>query len=253
MGVINVTPDSFSGDGIVGPPEAVAALATRLEREGADVLDIGGESTRPGHTPVPVEEELQRVIPAVEAARSAVRIPISVDTTKGRVAREALAAGAAMINDVSGSRDPEVAEAVARADAWLVLVSNGYAPQLDPVRFATEDLRRQISLATAAGVAADRIIVDPGLGMGKGWRENFAVMRGLAVMRELEQPVLVGPSRKGMIGRVLGVPPGDRVEGTIALITLCIANGADMVRVHDVREMAQAARMIDALGRPKSG
>jgi dihydropteroate synthase len=249
MGVINVTPDSFSGDGIVGPPEVVAAFAARQERDCADVLDIGGESTRPGHTPVSLEEELQRVVPAVEAVRRATGIPISVDTTKGCVAREALAAGATMINDVSGSRDPLVAEAVARAGAWLVLVSNGSPGELAPIRFAIEDLRAQTARAISAGVTPDRIIVDPGLGMGKGWKENFAIMRELGEMRELGHPILVGPSRKGMIGRVLGDPPDDRVEGTIALITLCIANGADMVRVHDMREMAQAARLTDALAR----
>jgi dihydropteroate synthase len=249
MGVINVTPDSFSGDGIMGPPEAVAAFAARLEQEGADVLDIGGESTRPGHTPVSPQEELQRVVPAVEAVRRLTHLPISVDTTKGWVAREALAAGATMINDVSGSRDPEVARAVAATGAWIVLVSNGTSADLEPIRFVLEDLRGQIERAAAAGVASDHIIVDPGLGMGKGWEANFAIMWELESLRPLGRPVLVGPSRKGMIGRVLGVPPDDRIEGTIALVALCIAHGADLVRVHDVREVAQAARVTDALVR----
>jgi dihydropteroate synthase len=250
MGVINVTPDSFSGDGILGSPRAVAELAIRLEADGADVLDIGGESTRPGYEPISVEEELRRVMPAIEIVRSRTNALVSVDTTKSRVAREALAAGAGMINDVSGSRDPRLAESVARAGAWLVVVSNGTSKESSPMEFVIEDLRGQIARARAAGVESERIIVDPGLGMGKGWPANFAIIRELSLLRDLRHPILIGPSRKGMIGRVLGVPPDDRLEGTAALVTLCIAGGADMVRVHDVREMARVARMTDALARP---
>jgi dihydropteroate synthase len=213
------------------------------------VLDIGGESTRPGYEPISVEEELRRVMPAIEIVRSHTSAFVSVDTTKSRVAQEALAAGAGMINDVSGSRDPRVAEAVARAGAWLAVVSNGLSKNSSPMEFVIEDLRGQIDRALAAGVDSERIIVDPGLGIGKGWLANFAIIRGLSLLRDLQHPILIGPSRKGMIGRVLGVPPDDRVEGTAALVTLCIAGGADMVRVHDVREMARVARTTDALAR----
>lgn len=253
MGVLNVTPDSFSGDGIYRAPEQVARAAHAMEVGGADLVDIGGESTRPGYTSVAPDEEIERVLPALEAVRSAVRVPISVDTSKAQVARRALAAGARFVNDVSGLRDPEMANAVAEVGAGIVLVHNGSPDDgTDLLAFVAAGLELQAGSAVVAGVPRERIMIDPGLGMGKGWRENFEIIRRLGELRALGFPILIGPSRKGMIGRVLHANVHDRVEGTIALVTLCIAAGADVVRVHDVPAMARAARMTDALVRPQS-
>lgn len=250
MGVINVTPDSFSGDSIYGQPEAVAALARRFVDDGADILDIGGESTRPGHEPVSAEEEQRRVLPAIAALREQVDVPVAVDTSKAVVAAAAIVAGATLVNDVSGLRDPRLAAVCAGSGAGLVIVHRGWAVGAeDPVRAVLDQLRARIERAEVAGVDRMKILVDPGLGIGKGWRENFAVLRRLSEVKELGKPLLVGPSRKGMIGKALGVEVSDRMEGTAALVMLSIAGGADVVRVHDVREMARVARMTDALVR----
>ncbi len=263
MAVVNLTPDSFSGDGIYKRPDRAADLAERLVAAGADVLDLGGESTRPGYTPVPAEEELERVIPALTEIASRVQVPLSVDTSKAQVARLALTRGASIINDVSGLRDPDMASCVAEAGASLVLVhSREPEPGEDLMDAICRDLRRQIDVAEAAGVVPTRIVVDPGLGIGKGWRSpkdaplvhrrNFEIIRRLRELSVLQKPVLVGPSRKGMIAGVLGPGADARLEGTIALVGVSVAHGADMVRVHDVREMAQVTRMMDALSRPPS-
>jgi len=250
MGVINVTPDSFSGDGIYKRPEAAAELAERLVAAGADVLDVGGESTRPGFTPVPAEEELERVIPAVRRIVSRVEVPVSVDTSKAEVASQALAEGVSIINDVSGLRDPNMAPTVAASEGWLVLVHNGAAPPgKDLMNSVCGDLRREIDIAESAGVAPSRILIDPGLGMGKGWQSNLTIIRRLAGLRSLQKPLLVGPSRKGMIARVLGNEPDAPLCGTVALVSLCVARGADVIRVHDVREMARVARVMDVISR----
>lgn len=249
MGVLNITPDSFSGDGLLGQMESlVADRGRRLEEEGADVLDVGGESTRPGHVPVPEEEEIARVIPAIQSIAGSVSIPVSVDTSKSGVARAALAAGARIVNDVSGLRDPELAGVVAEAEAGIVLVHNrGIDPDRDLLDQIALDLATQIEHVTRAGVRDDYIVVDPGLGFGKDWRANFEVLRRLSELRRLGKPILVGPSRKGMIGRVLGTDVRDRVEGTAALVTISVAGGADAVRVHDVLAVARVVRMADAL------
>jgi len=250
MGVINVTPDSFSGDGIYKRPEAAAELAERLVAAGADVLDVGGESTRPGFTPVPAEEELERVIPAVRRIVSRVEVPVSVDTSKVEVAVQALAEGVSIINDVSGLRDPYMAPTVAASEGWMVLVHNGAAPPgEDLLNSVCGNLRRQIDTAESAGVAPSRILIDPGLGMGKGWQSNLTIIRRLAGLRSLQKPLLVGPSRKGMIARVLGNEPDAPLYGTVALVSLCVARGADVIRVHDVREIARAARVMDVISR----
>jgi dihydropteroate synthase len=252
MGVLNVTPDSFSEDGLLGRPPELAARAERMVEEGADLLDIGGESTRPGHHPVSADEELRRVIPALEAVVRRVPVPVSVDTSKASVARAALAAGARIVNDVSGLRDPEMAASVAEGRAGMVVVHNVRVdPLRDLIQQIESELKAQIARARLAGVAEGAIVVDPGLGFGKDWRLNFEVVRRLREL-QLGKPVLVGPSRKGMIGRVLGVDVTDRIEGTAALLTLCVAGGADVVRVHDVRTMARVARVADALVRPGS-
>ncbi|HZS94045.1 MAG TPA: dihydropteroate synthase [Chloroflexota bacterium] len=247
VGIINVTPDSFSGDGLYDRLDAVAARAGQIEAEGAAMVDLGGQSTRPGATPVDDGEELRRVIPAVECLVAAVSIPISVDTSRTSVARAALAAGATVINDVSGLSDPELPGIIAERDAGLVIVHHAPVEGARVIDSVREGLARLVHRAEARGVERKRIVVDPGLGFGKGWRENLVILRDLRGLQPLGLPILVGPSRKGTIGRVLGVDVHDRLEGTAALVTIAIANGASLVRVHDVREMVRVARMTDAI------
>lgn len=250
MGVLNVTPDSFSGDGFRGNETEEARRAQACWSAGADVVDIGGESTRPGYTPVSIEEELTRVIPAVRAASAVVDAPISVDTTKVEVADQALRAGASIVNDVSGVCTDSMLRLVAEYAAGLVLVHHGRGRSGEDVLTVVKDgLQRAMERALGFGVAQDSIVVDPGLGFGKTWRENFEIFRRLRELKSLGAPILVGPSRKGMIGKVLGVGVADRVEGTLALVTLSITQGADMVRVHDVEAMLRASRMTDILVR----
>ncbi|MGH2447025.1 MAG: dihydropteroate synthase [Chloroflexota bacterium] len=248
MGVVNVAPDSFSGDGIYLDPERAAERAVELVAAGAAVIDVGGESTRPGATPISLAEELRRVVPAIEHIVRSVTAPASVDTSKSEVARPALAAGAAIVNDVSGLRDAALPAVAASAGATLVLVHNRpLARGVDLVNQVIDELRRLITAAEAAGV--ERVIVDPGLGFSKGWRENLVILRRLRELAVLGKPLMVGPSRKGMIGRVLGTEVDDRVEGTLALVSLAAARGADLIRVHDVAQMSRAVRMIDAIVR----
>lgn len=251
MGVINVTPDSFSGDGLHHNSQAAASKAESMVSDGADLIDLGGESTRPGHQPVPLEEELARVIPALrQIATMGVRVPVSIDTSKAEVAAQALAEGAAVVNDVSGLRDPAMARVVGQANGWIVLVHNHRLPEgTDVVTETRAGLLDLINKALEGGVDKSKILIDPGLGFGKNWRANFEIIRRLAEFRELGKPLLIGPSRKGMIGRVLGSDPADRLEGSLALVSMCAAQRADVLRVHDVREMSRATRVIDALVR----
>jgi dihydropteroate synthase len=252
MAILNVTPDSFSGDGLLGAAEAeIVARARAAEADGAHILDIGGESTRPGHTPVSVDEELARVLPVVRAIAAQVTIPISIDTYKAVVAQAALAAGAEIINDVRGlTGDPEMAALAARAAVPLVIMHD-IAPdgRGDVVSSIVRELARRIERALAAGVAWEQIIIDPGFGFGKEWRENLELLRRLGELRALGRPILTGMSRKRTIGHVLGLPPEERLEGTAATVAIAIANGADIVRVHDTRAMARVARMTDAIVR----
>jgi len=253
MGVLNVTPDSFSGDGRFGSVDAAVLAGEQLAADGADLLDVGGESTRPGHTAVSAEEELERVIPVVQALSTRVSVLISVDTSKAAVARNAIAAGATIINDVSGLRDPDMLRVAATTGARLVLVHPGGADRReDLMHVVLAALRHRVETALRAGVQRDHLMVDPGLGFGKNWLDNFELIRRLSELRQLGLPVLVGPSRKGMIGKVLGTEPGDRLEGTIALTALCISAGADLLRVHDVRELKRAVVLLDALAREPS-
>ncbi len=251
MGILNVTPDSFSGDGLGGDVEATVARARQMVAEGADILDIGGESTRPGHVPVSAEEELARVLPALRAVAAAVPVPISIDTYKPEVAEAALAAGAHMLNDIWGlQRHPQLATVAARAQVPVVVMHNQEGTDYrdlmgDVVRF----LRRSVEIAVTAGIPEENVIVDPGIGFGKRREHNLEVMARLAELRTLGRPILLGTSRKSTIGYVLGTPPDQRLEGTAATVALGIANGADIVRVHDVREMARVARMADAVAR----
>jgi len=252
MGIINVTPDSFSGDGLIDRLDEVVRRARAMVEAGADILDVGGESTRPGHIPVPAEEEFRRVIPAIRAIREALpHVPISVDTNKAVVAEAALAAGATMINDVRGlAGDPDMPAVAARAGVPVVIMHDLEIQRPDElVPRLIRDLAIRIERALAAGVRWEHIIVDPGFGFGKEPELNLLLLRRLRDLTVLGRPILVGTSRKRTIGYVLGTPPEDRLEGTAATIALSIANGADIVRVHDVREMVRVVRMTDAVVR----
>ena len=251
MGVINVTPDSFSGDGLEGDVNAAVEQAVRFEGEGADFIDIGAESTRPGHRPVPEDLEIARLLPPLEAVAARVSLPISVDTWKSGVARAAMAAGARIINDVWGLRgDPEMAAVAAETKAGLVLMHNQAGHRYDDL---LEDvyaaLHRSAETAISAGANPNAIVVDPGIGFGKTADQNLEVLRSLRRFKKLGFPLMVGTSRKSTIGRLLDLPPEQRVEGTAATVALAIAEGADMVRVHDVREMVRVCRVSDAIVR----
>jgi dihydropteroate synthase len=274
MGIINVTPDSFSGDGLAQPGGDWVAAAVEQgvaqAEAGADFLDIGGESTRPGSQPVSQAEELQRVIPVISALAKAVNVPISIDTYKAEVARQALAAGALMVNDVWGLRmDPEIGRVVAASGAAVVLMHNRSRPKdaaqstklggryvgveyTDLLADIRRELQLCIDIAHAAGVGDERIILDPGIGFGKTVEQNLELMYRLDELKEMGYPILVGPSRKSFVGYTLNLPATDRVEGTAAAVTLAIDRGADIVRVHDVQPMLRAARLADAIvrGRP---
>ncbi len=256
MAVINVTPDSFSGDGLGDDVDAAVRQALGFQEWGADIIDVGGESTRPssiyfGSNPVSIEEELSRVLPVIEALTTRIRIPISVDTHKARVASEALKVGASMVNDVWGfKRDPNMARVVAEAGVPVVLMHNQTHTRYDDlVPDVIGELRKMTDDAVRAGIAFENIILDPGMGFGKTAQHNLQILRRLDEFQVLEQPLLVGMSRKSTIGYVLDLPPDDRVEGTAATVALSIAKGADIVRVHDVKEMVRVARMSDAIVR----
>ena len=251
MGIINVTPDSFSGDGLGQNIPAILDRALRFEEEGADFVDVGAESTRPGSTPISIEEELHRLIPALEVIASRVGLPISADTYKAKVARRAIEAGAAIINDVWGLKaDPEVALAAAEAGAPLILMHNQETQDYDNlVRDISGSLSHSVELARLAGVPEQNIILDPGIGFGKSPDQNLELLARLGELRALGYPLLVGTSRKSTIGRVLGTPMDERVEGTSATVALAIAAGADIVRVHDVKQMVRVCRMSDAVVR----
>lgn len=274
MGIINVTPDSFSGDGILteeraGEPYVKSAL--ELARDfvvaGADILDIGGESTRPGSDPVSPEEELERVLPVVKAIRSSLDVLISVDTYRAQVADAALEAGAHIINDVWGLRaDPELGKVAARWNAPVILMHNrsswanaeikeklggryigmAYENLLEDVK---RELLESVEMALKAGVAPERIILDPGIGFGKTVEQNLELLARLDELRSLGYPILLGPSRKSFIGYTLDLPPNERLEGTAAAVAIGIARGADIIRVHDVLFMTRVVRMTDAIVR----
>ncbi len=263
MGIVNLSPDSFSGDGIADLGAAVEQ-AHRFVSEGADILDIGGESTRPGSAPVSVDEEIRRVVPVIERLASEVPVPLSVDTYKSQVARQALEAGAMIINDQWGlKRDQRLAELAAEKGVPIILMSNqrdkgGYDTEIkrdtahyeEPMAEVISSLRKSTELALKLGVDRENIILDPGIGFGKTWRQELEIIRRLDELKELGRPILIGPSRKSFIGLVLNLPVDERVEGSAAAVAIGIAKGADIVRVHDVQQMVRVCRMSDAIIRP---
>jgi len=260
VGILNVTPDSFSDGGRYLDPATAIAHATRMVDDGADILDVGGESTRPGSTPVSADEELERVHPLIERlAELHPAVPVSIDTQKADVAAEALDAGATIVNDVSGGADPAMFDVVLDREAAVVLMhmrgdptTMQEAPHYDDVvGDVHEYLRQRIEAAELAGIDPERIAVDPGIGFGKDLDHNLVLMRRVDVLLDLGRPVLVGPSRKKFIGTILDLPVEERVEGTVGAVVWMVARGAHIVRVHDVKEVVRAVRVSDAIARAR--
>ncbi len=252
MGVVNVTPDSFSGDGVGDDPGSALERARQLVSEGADAIDLGGESTRPGHRPVALEQELRRVLPALERMRGRLSVPIFIDTSKAEVARRALELGADAINDVWGlRRDPAMAGVVAAAGVPVVCMHNQEGHQYRDLMAELErGLRRSLELAAAAGIPESDVVLDPGIGFGKVRGQNFEVLRRLPELRLLGRPLLLGTSRKSLIGWLLDDRPVEgRLLGTAATVAWSVAAGADVVRVHDVAAIRDVVRVTDALAR----
>ena len=260
MGIINVTPDSFSGDGLGGDVAVAIARGRQLIADGADILDVGGESTRPGAEEVSVSEEIRRVVPVIEGlARDGGMPPISIDTCKPEVARAALAAGATIVNDITGlQRDPRMARIASEHGAPVVamhILGSPKTMQQNPtyrslIPEIAEYLAVSVETAVMAGVPRDQVVVDPGIGFGKTLQHNLELIRKMHLLRALGQPLLIGTSRKAFIGRILGgLPPAERVEGTMATCVLAAAAGVDIVRVHDVGPIARALRVADAVVR----
>jgi len=249
-GIINMAPDSFAGDGLAADAGAAEARGHEMRAAGADLLDIGGRSTRPGAPPVEVEEELRRTIPAIRRL-AGIGVPVSVDTFSARVAAAGLDAGAVMVNDVSGLRaDPGMAPLVSRTGVPVVVMDwDDRRGARDVVQETAAFLRERIAAAAAAGIAETQIVVDPGYGFGLTLEQNFDILRRLRELAALGRPILIGTSRKGSIGKVLHLPVHDRLEGTAATVVVAIMNGADMVRAHDVRAISRVARMTDAIVR----
>jgi dihydropteroate synthase len=258
MGVLNVTPDSFSDGGEFFGERAAVDRGMALADEGADIVDVGGESTRPGSDPVAVDEELRRVVPVIERLASHVAVPISIDTRRADVARAALAAGATIVNDVTAGRDPKMFDVVREWRAGFIAMhmrgepkTMQQAPQYDDVvAEVTEFLRERVEAAGLAGIATDRVAVDPGIGFGKDLDHNLGLLRRIDAVAALGLPVVVGPSRKRFIGTLLGgAPEHERVEGTIGAAAWLAAQGAHVLRVHDVLEVGRALRVVDAIAR----
>jgi dihydropteroate synthase len=273
MGILNVTSDSFSGDGIIThSPDVIDRAVTQAEQmlaEGADLIDVGGESTRPGSKPISAEDERLRVIPVIESLRRRTKAPVSIDTYKAEIAAEALDAGADLVNDVWGLRmDAEMKRVVAQHGAPVVIMHNRSQPKdaiqsqrlggryvgveyHDLLADVIRELRVQMETALDAGISSDKIIIDPGIGFGKTVEQNLELVDRLAELRVLGRPILLGPSRKGFIGFTLDLPVDQRIEGTAAAVALGIERGANIVRVHDVKAIARVAKMADAVLRKK--
>jgi dihydropteroate synthase len=256
MGVLNVTPDSFSDGGLFLDHEAAVEHGLRMAADGADLLDVGGESTRPGSQAIPIDKEIARVLPVVKRLAAEVDVPISIDTRKPEVAGAALDAGAVVVNDVSGARDPLMFEVVRRWGAGLVMMHMLGEPKtmqedpryVDVVREVRAYLADRVGSAVAAGIDRGRLAVDPGLGFGKTYQHNLTLMRDIGAFLDLGVPVVVGPSRKSFIGAALGdLPMDQRLEGTAGAVAWLAGQGAHVVRVHDVAEMVRVVRMVDAI------
>ena len=256
MGILNVTPDSFSDGGLYMDPDKAISHGIELASQGADIIDIGGESTRPGAKPLPPDEELRRVIPVIEGLLAKVEVPISIDTYKSFIAEKAIEAGAQMINDISGLHfDPKMADVAAKYDVPIVLMHTKGTPevmQLDPhydclLTEIMEYLEESIEVAEGAGVDARQIIIDPGIGFGKSAEDNLRIIYHLAELKSLGKPIMLGVSRKSFIGKILDAEVGQRIEGTLASISAAIMNGADILRVHEVGPARKAAQIMDAI------
>lgn len=252
MGILNVTPDSFSDGGDFESVEAAVEHAKEMINEGADIIDLGGESTRPGHNYVDIKEEIRRIVPVVKRLKEEIDIPISVDTYKSEVAEEALKLGVEMINDIWGLRkDNNMAKVIGKYNAKVCIMHNqeGTEYSKDIMESIKDFLRESISIAIEAGIKKENIVLDPGIGFGKTFEQNLEVLDRLSELQELGYPILLGTSRKSVIGNVLNVEPKKRIEGTIATTVLGIRSGVDIVRVHDVAQNLNAAKMADAICR----
>lgn len=259
MGILNVTPDSFSDGGVFFDKKKAIERAFRLVEEGADIIDVGGESTRPGSEPVSAQEEIRRTIPVIEAIASKVKVPVSIDTYKSEVARRALDAGASIVNDISGLRfDPDMPKVVAEYGVPVIIMHIKGRPkdmQQNPAYEALipeimDYLRISMRLAEKFGISREMIIIDPGIGFGKTFEHNLQIIKNLKEFTKLGRPIAIGVSRKAFIGKILGdVPPSERLEGTAAAVAVSIFNGANIVRVHDVKEIAKVAKVTDSIKR----
>ena len=256
MGILNVTPDSFSDGGLFVSSDAAVARACQMVEEGADIIDVGGQSSRPGSIEVPAQAEMDKVLPVLEALAETIQVPISIDTYRASVAKYALATGACIVNDITALQgDKEMANVIAEAGAAVVLMHMQGTPrnmQANPkyrsvISDIVEFLDARIEAALAAGILSDRIIIDPGIGFGKTVEHNLEIMKRLREFAVLGKAILIGTSRKSFIGKVLDLPVDERLEGTAATVAIAICNGAHIVRVHDVKEMARVARMSDAI------
>ena len=250
MGIVNVTPDSFSDGGKYGRVDVALKHAEEMIRDGAKIIDIGGESTRPGHAPVSYEEELERTMPIIEAITRELSCAVSIDTYKAGVAEEAMKAGAHIINDIWGAkREPKIAEVAAKYGAPIILMHNREVTEYEGALMheVIADLEESIAIALAAGVERENVWLDPGIGFAKDTAQNIVVMQGLQKIADMGYPQLLGASRKSLIGNVLGLPVEERLEGTSATVCYGIERGCHIIRVHDVKEIARAARMMDVL------
>lgn len=256
MGVLNVTPDSFSDGGKFFGLEKALSQSLKMVEEGADIIDIGGESTRPSSVPVSLEEEEKRVLPVIEALAKKITVPISIDTYKSQIARKALESGAEMINDISGLRfDSEMVKVVSRYNVPVIIMHIKGTPQNmqenpyyeNVIKEIKDYFEERINLATASGISEENIILDPGIGFGKRFEDNLVVLKNLKEFKKLEKPLLLGLSRKSFIGKILDLPVEERLEGSLAALAYSIMQGAHIVRVHDVKESVRVARVADAI------
>lgn len=257
MGILNVTPDSFSDGGLYNRLDKALEHAERMVEDGADIIDVGGESSRPGSEPVPEDIELERVLPIIENLAKKIKVPISIDTYKASVAERALDAGACLVNDISALEDSKMASVLAKFNVPVILMHKQGSPknmQVNPsynslIPEIIAYLQSRIKLAEDHGIKSDQIIIDPGIGFGKTTEHNLEILRDLRKFKLLNKPILIGTSRKSFIGKILNLPVEDRLEGTSATVAIAIANGADIIRVHDVKEMKRVALMTDAIVR----